>query len=398
VKVAVVGAGAIGAYVGAALHRGGAEVHLIARGKHLEALRQRGVTVLSPRGDFHAHPRATADPEQIGPVDIVFLGLKAYSYAGAGGLIRPLLRPGTGVVAAQNGIPWWYFHGLPGPYEGRRVEAVDPGGAVSAVIPPEHAIGCVVYSSTEIESPGVIRHVEGTRYSIGEPDGTISDRCTAFSQAMSAGGLKCPVEKDLRADIWLKLLGNVAFNPISVLTRATMGEIAAHPGTRELVLAMMRETAEIAAALGNPPKISIERRFEGAAKVGDHKTSMLMDFEAGKPLESDALLKAPVELARLAGVPAPTLEMVTALIDLLTRLSSERTRGDSRPPSGCPRGWAGRRCLPPTAARRRASGSAVRRHLRGTPVNRRSGPAGEVVGASGFDSRPLGDGASARPF
>ena len=318
-KVAVVGAGAIGAYVGAALCRGGADVHLIARGKHLEAMRRNGVTVLSPRGDFHVHPHATADPAEIGPADIVFLGLKAYSYAGAGHLIRPLLRPGTGVVAAQNGIPWWYFHGLPGPYEGRRVEAVDPGGAVSAVIPPAQAIGCVVYSSTEIESPGMIRHVEGTRFSIGEPDGTVSPRCTAFSEAMVAGGLKCPVVTDLRSDIWLKLMGNVAFNPISVLTGATMGEIAAHPGTRELVLGMMRETAEIAASLGSPPKISVERRFEGAAKVGDHKTSMLMDWEAGKPLESDVLLKAPVELARLAGVPAPDLELVAALIDLLTK-------------------------------------------------------------------------------
>jgi 2-dehydropantoate 2-reductase len=318
VKVAVVGAGAIGAYVGAALHRGGSDVHLIARGKHLEAMRRGGVTVLSPRGDFRAGPHATADPAEIGPVDIIFLGLKAYSYAGAGLLIRPLLRPGTGVVAAQNGIPWWYFHGLPGPYEDRRVEAVDPGGAVSAVIPPAQAIGCVVYSSTEIESPGVIRHIEGTRFSIGEPDGTVSQRCTAFSQAMVAGGLKCPVETDLRSDIWLKLMGNVAFNPISVLTGATMGQIAAHPGTRQLVLAMMHETAEIAARLGSPPKISVERRFEGAARVGDHKTSMLMDFEAGKPLESDVLLKAPVELARLAGVPAPNLEMVQALIELLT--------------------------------------------------------------------------------
>ena len=317
-KVAVVGAGAIGSYVGAALCRGGADVHLIARGEHLAAMRRDGVTVLSPRGDFHAHPHATSDPADVGQVDIVFLGLKAYSYAGAGHLIRPLLRPGTGVVAAQNGIPWWYFHGLSGQYEGRRVEAVDPGGAVSAVIPPAHAIGCVVYSSTEIESPGVIRHIEGTRFPIGEPDGAISPRCTAFSQAMVAGGLKCPVEKDLRADIWLKLMGNVAFNPISVLTGATMAEIAAHPGTRELVLGMMRETAEIAARLGSPPKISVQRRFEGAARVGDHKTSMLMDHEAGKPLETDALLKAPAELGRLVGVPAPGIESVCALIDLLT--------------------------------------------------------------------------------
>jgi 2-dehydropantoate 2-reductase len=318
VRVAVVGAGAIGAYVGAALDRGGAEVHLIARGAHLEAMRRDGIIVRSPRGDFQARPHATDDPAEIGPVDIVFLGLKAYSYASAGDLLRPLMKAGTGVVAAQNGIPWWYFHGLPGPYEGRRVEAADPGGAVSAVIPPMAAIGCVVYCSTEIEAPGVIRHVEGTRFSIGEPDGSISERCVAFSQAMKAGGLKCPVEKDLRSDVWLKLLGNVAFNPVSVLTGATMGEIAAHPGTRELVLNMMNETAEIARAFGYPPKISIERRFEGAAKVGDHKTSMLMDFEAGRPLESDVLLRAPVELARLIGVPAPSLEMVDALIGLFT--------------------------------------------------------------------------------
>ena len=317
-RVAVVGAGAIGAYVGAALHRGGAEVHLVARGEHLAAMRERGVTVLSPRGDFHAHPHATGDPASIGPVDIVFLGLKAYSYRDAGPLLAPLLRAGTGVVAAQNGIPWWYFHGMAGPYAGRRVAAVDPGGAVSAVIPPSRAIGCVVYCSAEIASPGVIRHVEGTRFSIGEPSGLVSERCLAFSKAMVAGGLKCPVEKDLRSDIWLKLLGNVAFNPVSVLTRASMGAIASHPGSRELVLSMMREALAVAERLGSAPKISLERRFEGAAKVGDHKTSMLMDFEAGKPLETDVLLAAPVELARLVGVPAPTLEMVHALIDLLT--------------------------------------------------------------------------------
>jgi 2-dehydropantoate 2-reductase len=319
VKIAVVGAGAIGAYVGAALCRGGADVHLIARGEHLAAMRRDGVTVLSPRGDFHARPHATDDPAEIGPADIVFLGLKAYSYAGAGPLIRPLLGPGTGIVAAQNGIPWWYFHGAGGPFAGRRVESVDPGGAVSAVIPPERAIGCVVYSSTEIASPGVIRHVEGTRFSIGEPDGTVSARCTAFSEAMTAGGLKCPVVADLRPEIWLKLLGNAAFNPVSVLTGATMGEIAAHPGTRQLVLAMMRETAEVAASLGSPPRVSVERRFDGAAKVGDHKTSMLMDYEAGKPLETDALLAAPIELAGLAGVPVPNLELVHALVDLLVR-------------------------------------------------------------------------------
>jgi 2-dehydropantoate 2-reductase len=319
VKVAVVGAGAIGAYVGAALYRGGADVVLLARGQQLEALRNNGVTVFSPRGDFHAHPPATGEASDVGPVDIVFLGLKAYSYASAEHLIAPLLGPDTGVVAAQNGIPWWYFSGLPGPYEGRRIEAVDPDGAVSKAIPPGRAIGCVVYCSTELEAPGLVRHIEGTRFSIGEPDGSSSGRCTDFSAAMVAAGLKCPVEPNLRQDIWLKLMGNVAFNPISVLTGATMGAIASSPGTRELVLAMMRETEEVATRLGSKPEISVERRFEGAARVGHHKTSMLMDYEAGKPLETGALLTAPVELAELVGVAAPNLKSVHALLDLLTR-------------------------------------------------------------------------------
>jgi 2-dehydropantoate 2-reductase len=259
-------------------------------------------------------------------VDIVFLGLKAYSYKDAGPLLKPLLRPDTGVVAAQNGIPWWYFARLPGPYEGRRIEAVDPGGAVSAVIPPGHAIGCVVYCSTEIEAPGVIRHVEGTRFSIGEPDGRQTTRCADFSQAMVAGGLKCPVETELRKEIWLKLMGNASFNPISVLTGATMAEIAEHPGTRRLVTDMMEETLEIARRLGSPPEISIERRLDGAARVGDHKTSMLMDFEAGKPLELDVLLKAPIELAELVGVEVPNLKAINAAIDLLARSPAGSTR------------------------------------------------------------------------
>jgi 2-dehydropantoate 2-reductase len=317
-RVAVVGAGAIGAYVGAALYRGGTDVVLVARGPQLEALQESGVTVLSPRGDFRVQPEATGDPSAIGPVDIVFLGLKAYSYASAEHLVGPLLGPDTGVVAAQNGIPWWYFYGLAGPFEGRRIEAVDPDGAVSKAVPPGRAIGCVVYCSTELEAPGVVRHIEGTRFSIGEPDGSSTSRCARFSEAMIAGGLKCPVEADIRRDIWLKLMGNIAFNPISVLTGATMRAIASHPGTRELVLRMMHETEEIADRLGSKPDISVERRFEGAARVGDHKTSMLMDYEAGKPLEHDALLKAPIELAELVGVPAPNLTSMHAVLDLLT--------------------------------------------------------------------------------
>ncbi|WP_372344817.1 2-dehydropantoate 2-reductase [Streptomyces sp. KL116D] len=318
-KIAVVGAGAIGAYVGAALHRGGAEVHLIARRDHLRAIQQNGVRVLSPRGDFTAHPHATDDPNEIGPVDYVFLGLKAHSYATSGALITPLLGEHTAVVAGQNGIPWWYFHQLKGPYEGRRIEAVDPGGATSEVLPPQRAIGCVVYPATVIESPGVIRHLEGTRFSIGEPGGELSDRCTALSEAMIAGGLKCPVEENLRDDIWIKLMGNAAFNPISALTRATMVDICRHPSTRTMVTRVMEEILDVAARVGSRPDISIEKRLRGAEGVGHHKTSMLQDLEAGKQLELDAIVTAVVEMADITGAEAPTLRTVHAATDLLAR-------------------------------------------------------------------------------
>ena len=319
-KVAVLGAGAIGAYVGAALDRGGAEVHLIARGAHLAALRRDGVRVLSPRGDFAAKPHAADDPAEVGDVDYVFLGLKAHSYATCGPLLEPLLGPETAVVAAQNGIPWWYFHGLTGhPLEGRRVEAVDPDGAVSAVLDVKRAIGCVVYCSTVIEEPGVIRHLEGTRFSLGEPDGGVSARCTALSEAMIAGGLKAPVEPRLRDDIWVKLMGNVAFNPLSALTRATMAQICEHPGTRALVAEMMTETLAVARAAGADPRVSVAKRIDGAHRVGHHKTSMLQDLEAGKPLEIDAIIGAVVELATLTGIPAPSLAHVYAAVSLLNR-------------------------------------------------------------------------------
>jgi 2-dehydropantoate 2-reductase len=322
VRVAVLGAGAIGAYVGAALARGGADVALVARGAHLEAMRRNGVTVHSPRGDFAVRVTATSDPAEIGPVDVVFLGLKANSYATCGPLLRPLLGPETAVVAAQNGIPWWYFHRLPGPFEGRRIESVDPGGAVTAAIPPQRAIGCVVYCSTEIAAPGVIRHVEGTRFSIGEPDGTVSRRCTELSEAMVAGGLKCPVEPDLRNDIWIKLMGNVAFNPLSALTRATMVQLARHPGTRALVTAMMEETLAVARSVGVEPSVSIQRRLDGAERVGHHKTSTLQDLEAGKPLELAPIIAAPIEIAGWTGVDVPMLRAVHAATDLLAQVSA----------------------------------------------------------------------------
>jgi 2-dehydropantoate 2-reductase len=234
-RIAVLGAGAIGAYVGAALARGGADVHLIARGDNLDSIRRSGVRVRSPRGDFEAHPPATDDSREVGPVDFVFLGLKAHSYASCGSMLEPLLHEDTAVVPAQNGIPWWFFHRLEGPYEGRRIEAVDPRGAVSRAIPPERAIGCVAFPGTALAEPGVVEHYEGTRFSIGEPDGSISERCSRFSEAMIAGGLKCPVEERLRDDIWVKLMGNVAFNPLSILTRATLAAMSGHEPTRALV-------------------------------------------------------------------------------------------------------------------------------------------------------------------
>ncbi|MFC4080304.1 2-dehydropantoate 2-reductase [Amycolatopsis samaneae] len=322
-KVAVLGAGAIGAYVGAALHRGGAEVHLIARGLHLEAMRRHGVRVRSPRGDFSAAPHVTGDPAEVGEVDYVFLGLKAHSYATAGPLLAPLLGGRTALVAAQNGVPWWYFHGLTGhPLEGRRVETVDPGGAVSAVLCLRRAIGCVVYCSTVIDRPGVIRHLEGTRFSLGEPAGGVSGRCADLSEAMVAGGLKAPVESGIRDEIWTKLMGNVAFNPLSALTRATMAQMCEHTETRALVATMMTETLEIARAAGSDPRVSVEKRIDGAWRVGHHKTSMLQDLEAGKPLEIDAIIGAVVELADLTGVPAPALRHVHAAVGLLNRITT----------------------------------------------------------------------------
>jgi 2-dehydropantoate 2-reductase len=309
------------------------DVHLVARGAHLAAIRANGVQVLSPRGDFSAKPPATDDPAEIGPVDYVFLGLKAHSYPTAGPLLRPLLGPETALIAAQNGIPWWYFHKLAGPYEGYRIDAVDPDGATSKVMAPERAIGCVAYPATVIESPGVIRHLEGTRFSIGEPDATVSPRCVQFSEAMIAGGLKCPVEQHLRDDIWIKLMGNASLNPISALTRSTMVEMCEHVGTRHVVAQMMEETLDIAARVGSKPEISIEKRLDGAQRVGHHKTSMLQDLEAGKELELDAILAAVVEIADLTGAPAPTLRTVYAATDLLSRSVTKQAETPAMAPA-----------------------------------------------------------------
>jgi len=330
-RIAVVGAGAIGGYVAAALARGDAEVAVVARGAQLDAIRREGIHVESSRGDFAARPFATDDAREIGPVDVVFLGLKAYSYANAAPLVHPLLGEQTALVAAQNGIPWWYFHGVNGRYAGRRVEAVDPGGAVSAVLQATRAIGCVVYCSTEIIAPGVIRHLEGTRFSIGEPDGRITSRCVAFSEAMIRGGLKCPVESDIRREIWIKLLGNVVFNPVSALTRATLAAICRFDPTRRVAAEAMRETISVARAVGCDPGIDIERRIAGAERVGEHKTSTLQDLEAGKPLELSAIISAVIELADLTDTSVPHLRTIWAATLLLAD-----TLGLNEPPIANP--------------------------------------------------------------
>jgi 2-dehydropantoate 2-reductase len=324
VRFAVLGAGAIGAYVGAALARGGAEVTLIARGAHLRALQERGVVVESPRGDFHAHPAATDDLAAIADADAVFVGLKAPSLPEVAPRIAAALRPGTAVVAAQNGLPWWYFQAQPGPLGNTVLESVDPGGKVAAAIPFESVIGCVIYCSTEIVSPGVVRHIEGTRFAIGEPDGSASDRCEAIARAFAAGGLKCPVEADIRRHIWLKLIGNAAFNPVTALTGATLGELGSRPEMLELLRALLAEGTEVATRLGIELPVSPERRLEAGIAVGEHKTSMLQDLQAGKPLELDCMTGAVVELAGRLGLAVPHLATIYACASLLDGLNRAR--------------------------------------------------------------------------
>ncbi|MGH9303042.1 MAG: 2-dehydropantoate 2-reductase [Acidimicrobiales bacterium] len=316
-KIAILGAGAIGGYVGATLAKAGSDVHLIARGPTLAAMQARGIEVLSKDGSFCAHPQVTGDPHEIGAVDIVFMSVKAYSYPSAAKVIAPLLSEHTAVVTAQNGIPWWYFAGMSGPLAGHQISALDPDGAVSRAIAPHRVLGCVTYCSTETVAPGVIRHIEDTRFSIGEPDGSMSPRCTAFGHEMESAGLTCTVETDIRLAIWRKLMGNIAFNPLSALTGATMAEIARNPLTRNLVSAMMTEAVTIARAAGVVLDVSIEQRIAGAAKIGQHKTSMLMDLEARRQLESDAIMAAPIEIAAQLGVEVPNLSAVHAAVSLL---------------------------------------------------------------------------------
>jgi len=309
----VVGAGAIGAYVGASLARGGAPVTLIARGPHLAAMRAKGVTVRSERGDFHADVTATDDIETVGTVDCVIVALKAHQIVGMLPKILTLVHAETRVMSMQNGIPWWYFQGQDGPHAGLTLESVDPGGTLARAFDPRRVVGCVIYSSTELAEPGVVQHVEGTRYALGTPSGTIDAPLEAIAAAFVAGGLKAPIEADLRAQIWVKLLGNASLNPISALTRATIAQMTNDPATTAVIREMMEECVAVAAALGVELPISIEKRIDGARRVGDHKTSMLQDVDAGRPLELDVLSGAVVELGERLGVPVPATRHVHAL-------------------------------------------------------------------------------------
>ena len=324
-RIVIAGAGAIGGYLGARLAKAGADVVLFARGPHLQAMRERGVRVISPDGDFEVRPAVTSDLSTIGQADVVVLGVKAHGLMALAPQLRPLFGPDTAVVSTQNGIPWWYFQGVGGEYEGWRLERVDPGGAIASAIEPRRVIGSLAYFATDIIEPGVIRHTEGNRISLGEPDGSRSDRCRALAEALIAAGLRAPVTTRFRTEVWVKLLGNVAFNPISALTGGTLEELARHPETSAVIRTVMAETEAVAARLGITLPISIDQRMAGAEKVGAHKTSMLQDFEAGRPMELDAIVGAVVELGERLGVPMPSTRTLYACATLLDEKRRSKT-------------------------------------------------------------------------
>lgn len=321
-KICIFGAGAIGGLVGARLAaRGETEVSLVARGSHLAAMRANGLTVRDADGENTVAVRATDDPAELGPQDFVVLALKAHSIPGILDSLKPLLGSDTAVVTAQNGVPWWYFYRHGGAHEGRRIEAVDPGGRIWEAIGPERAIGCVVHPAAEIEAPGIIRHVEGDRFPLGEPSGEKSERVLALSRAFVAAGLRSPVRPQIRNEIWTKLWGNLSFNPISALTGGTLEEICADPATRGVARRMMVEAQAIGKALGVSFAVDVDRRIAGAAEVGAHKTSMLQDLELGRPMEIDALVSAVQELGLLVGAPTPAIDIVLALARQRARLA-----------------------------------------------------------------------------
>ena len=333
-KIAIIGVGAIGGYVGIKLALAGENVTFIARGANLEALRSRGIRLITADGGEQAVPKvkATDDYAAAGAQDMVILAMKAHQVEAVVREVPKLFGPGTVVVPMQNGIPYWYFHRHSGQLAGTRVQSVDPTGLIAEHIACERVIGCVVYPAAELVSPGVIKHVEGNRFPVGEPDGSTSERVTRVSECFVRGGLQAPVLNDIRAEIWLKLWGNLTFNPISALSRATLAGICQYPPSRAIAAAMMTEAQCVAGKLGVTFRVSLEKRIAGAEKVGHHKTSMLQDVEAARTLEIDALLGSVVELARLTGTPTPHIDTVYALTKLLAKtLDEDKTAGSARP-------------------------------------------------------------------
>jgi 2-dehydropantoate 2-reductase len=320
-KIAIVGVGAIGGYIGLRLALAGEDVTFVARGANLQALRTNGIRLQSAEGPEESLPRvnATSDHGAAGPQDLVILAMKAHQVESVAAEVPQLFGPDTVVVPLQNGIPYWYFHNHGGALAGSRIQSVDPTGVIGENIPCERVIGCVVYPAAELVSYGIIRHVEGNRFPVGEPDGSSSERVKRVSEAFIRAGLKSPILQDIRAEIWLKLWGNMTFNPISALSRATLAGICQYPPTRALAAAIMTEAQTVANKLGITFRVPLEKRIAGAEKVGHHKTSMLQDVEAGRSLEVDALIGAVVELARLTATPTPHLDTVYALTQLLAK-------------------------------------------------------------------------------
>jgi 2-dehydropantoate 2-reductase len=313
-KICIYGAGAIGGLLGAQLARAGEEVTLIARGPHLAAIRENGLTLRIEGAEHNVRVAATDRPAEAGPQDVVIVTVKAHGVAPIAEAMQPLFGPDTSVVTAMNGIPWWYFHKLGGPHEGRRIQCLDPDGRLETLIPGERVIGCVVYPAAEVVAPGIIQHGYGNRFMLGEPDGSKSARAVRLSEAMGKAGFKAPVRPRIRDDIWVKLWGNLSFNPVSALTHATLDVIAGDPGTRAVIRRMMVEAQGVGEALGVKFGVDVDTRIGWAADVGAHKTSMLQDLELGRPMEIDALVTAVAEMGDLAGIDTPTIDMILALV------------------------------------------------------------------------------------
>ncbi|MBM3519418.1 MAG: 2-dehydropantoate 2-reductase [Alphaproteobacteria bacterium] len=310
-RICLFGAGAIGGYVGARLAlKGEADVSLVARGAHLQAMRANGLALKEKGETKTVRPRLAENARELGPQDFVILTLKAHAIAPAIEALLPLIGPDTSILYAQNGLPWWYFHGFGGAHEGRRLASVDPGGAIWSKLGPERAIGSVVWLAAELEAPGIVAHNYGDRMPIGEPTGEKTTRAMLLSRLLTEAGLKSPVRPNLRNEIWLKLWGNLSFNPVSTLTGGTLGELATDPGTRRVIAAMMVESQAVAEAFGVTFAVGIDERIDMALKVGDHRTSMLQDVEAGRPTELEALLGSVIELAAIAGLETPALKMI----------------------------------------------------------------------------------------